>query len=217
MPLVIYNAGSWLIHGYGKSDMLFCPGLSWQRTVGSYPTIPQEKVLYRKWSNFWESGGMIDDSSQRNPWNNISYATNIVLVKGISYNLGTSSEMLSPTGTGWRYERMPGYFPILADTRSGDGAGNAWTYHDGRGFNVLRADGAAKFLDVATLIQAGANSTWPASSYFTLWSASGATTLPIDPNLDGTVATPAINGWNPFLYNIEALWEAYKFAFKGSQ
>jgi len=42
---------------------------------------------------------------------------------------------------GWKYEQMPSYFPVLTDYRGGDGGGNVYAYHDGKGFNVLCADG----------------------------------------------------------------------------
>ena len=210
MHLGIRLNGAWLVNSYAQSDIFFCPALSYEKINGTWLTMAKQKAAMRKWNSYWTSAGMGVDDSARNASNSTSYMCNPTL-GGTDPGYGANLSEFYTAGVGWRYENLPNYFPILSDFRGGDGNGDAWSYHDSRGYNVLKADGSAKFMDIPTVVAAGMKTL--VASQFVGWATVNSAVPPLNPANDVAAGGGASN----ILSSNQAIWEAFKYNFKGTQ
>lgn len=157
----IYHGG-WLINGYlANASSFFCPGMQVLKD-DSFISYSVKKSLYlNEYSQTFASGGITPQSGGTNwrPWMNQSYNIQGILVPSDPAVTASGWPLYKLKGkgiTGRRYQEFASSWPILADMRGGGMDGAVTANHRSLGYNVLRGDASAKFLNVADIVR-GAN------------------------------------------------------------
>lgn len=154
---IIYH-GSWLMNGYlNNASIFWCPG---ERILKDETviTFAEQRVLYIKnYRNTFASGG-IEPYTGKNwrPLTSQSYTFNGVLVP--------TDPMVSPQSTsnmmvnkqnpraGRKFYEFNSSFPVLVDHRGSTVDSGLTVNHRSQGYNMLRGDGAVKFLSPAAIV-----------------------------------------------------------------
>lgn len=182
----IINHGAWLSNGYmPNANAFFCPGMEIFADQTSDP-FSGKKDLYN--NVYWPtlaSGGMASNAvATWQPYTTQSYTLNGVLVpfdrdffaatSGASNIKNVLMDKTDLAG-GRKYYDFTSAWPVMSDFRGSTGLlGGVVANHKSQGFNVLRGDGAVRFLNVSDVIR-GASAPGIALS----------TTVDIRDNVDG--------------------------------
>ena len=211
MHLGIFNQGSWMINNYGNTATLFCPGLSFERNAIGDRLIDY-KTKFKQFVGYWESAGMAGTK----PAMTVGYTSymfnSILLGNGAIGTLDATSpgnldtytnstlypntEMLRTT-SGTRLSDFKSEYPVTYDQRGMGTVNNARAYHNGTGYNVLRIDGAVRFLQMGALIDAGSGTQMNAG-YRTYFNAFRGRAMLLDSSQDNSVYG-IIWSQNPFI------------------
>ena len=210
MHLGIQGHGSWLINGYTKAEVYFCPGRTTHVHPDNFTNLNAHRNTLTNLDTYFATGGMrqSSDAPSRKAANYTSYRFNRFLAgKSVSGSLAANIQTTKEPH-GWRYSQMQSEFPVLADFRD---ASYGWSraYHGSRGFNVLSADGAVRWLTSKQAIDAGATIQGTFGNAFRDWKNNLGYDLPANPAADPPVAGQG----NPFKRN-EMIWEAFHRAIE---
>jgi len=176
----IVNHGIWMEGGRVTADSYFCPDPDINIPGGV--DLGKLKTIYMTtMAPLFKSGGMSGYSgSGIQVLNRSGYGFNTILNENMYWR---GSDMDSK-GKGWRYSAVDPAFPIVYDNRGWSGP--VYSAHDGRGFNIVYADGSGRFVQVPELVTEGiaaGNEYGGRFAYYkTLWA--GMSTMPVDPRLD---------------------------------
>lgn len=188
---IIYH-GSWLMNGYLVDASIFwCPGeaILKDETVN---TFREQHTLYVKnYRNTFASGGTAPYTGKGwRPITTQSYTFNGVLVpfevaffnsSGGPSNKNIALNPKDPAG-GRKYYEFTSSFAVMTDHRGNTIDSGVTVNHRSQGYNMLRGDGAVKFLSPAAIVQGASSPTVDFASTANVRANSGS--LPEDPRDD---------------------------------
>lgn len=194
---IVYH-GTWLTNGYLATAKTFlCPDMTIlkdDRNGGNGLTYADKFINYDgAYKETFISGGMVVPAGPGwRPLQVTSYHMNgALLAMDKTYNAVPQAtfprHMLLNKGdryAGRKYYEFASNWPVMSDYRGPGTDGGRTSNHQSRGFNVMRGDGAVKFISVAGMV-AGANA--PGITNTTNIKLNTAGTLPVDPDADNTL------------------------------
>jgi prepilin-type N-terminal cleavage/methylation domain-containing protein/prepilin-type processing-associated H-X9-DG protein len=141
----VLHHGAWISGGYADPELYFCPDVTW----GMATMDVKRRNFMTIWRPLMASGGT-GSAAGAGVWNESSYALNTLVLPGTSW----TGNPMDSAGKGWKLSALSSSFPLLADARTF--TWNPVAHHNGRGFNVVYADGSAAFQTTGQITGRGA-------------------------------------------------------------